>query len=90
MDLVMYSDADQAGDINDRISTTGYVQYLGLNPISWSSKKQTTIARSSIEAEYRAVTSAVAETTWIKNLLFELSVILPKAPIIYCDSIAVT
>ena len=86
----MYTDADWAGDVNHRISTTGYLQFLGLNPISWSSKKQTIIARSSTEAEYRAITSALAETTWVKNLLFELGIILPKSPIIYNDNIGVT
>ncbi|XP_071700167.1 uncharacterized protein [Rutidosis leptorrhynchoides] len=61
--LYMYSDADWVGDVNDRVSTTGYLLFLGRNPISWSSKKQTTVARSSTEAEYKAVASALAETT---------------------------
>jgi hypothetical protein len=46
------------------------------NPISWSSKKQKIIAHSFTEAEYRAVTSALTETTWVKNLLMELGVTL--------------
>ncbi|XP_039137089.1 uncharacterized mitochondrial protein AtMg00810-like [Dioscorea cayenensis subsp. rotundata] len=63
LNLVMFSDADWAGDINDRTSTSGYVQFLGHNPISRSFNKQTTIARFSTEAEYRAVASGLAKTT---------------------------
>ncbi|XP_068338891.1 uncharacterized mitochondrial protein AtMg00820-like [Pyrus communis] len=47
-----YSDTDWAGDPNDRRSTSGFIVFLGLNPISWASKKQHTISRSSTEAEY--------------------------------------
>ena len=59
--LHAYSDADWAGDIDDYLSTTAYVVYLGGNPISWSSKKQKGVARSSTEAEYRAVADTASE-----------------------------
>jgi len=59
--LFMYSDADWAGDINDRTSTSGYIFYFGQNPISWSSKKKHTVARSFTEAEYRSVTSSLTD-----------------------------
>lgn len=49
--LQAYSDADWAGDLSDRKSTTGYVIYYGHNPILWSVKKQPTVARSSTETE---------------------------------------
>ncbi|KAF3668615.1 putative LRR receptor-like serine/threonine-protein kinase-like [Capsicum annuum] len=88
--LFMYSDADWAGDINDRNSTSGYILYVGANPISWSSKKQRTVARSSTEAKYRAVASALAEVNWIQKLLVELHVQLPDPPIIYCDNVGAT
>ncbi|KAL3510489.1 hypothetical protein ACH5RR_029890 [Cinchona calisaya] len=88
--LHMYSDVDWAGDINDRTSTSGHILFLGSNPISWSSKKQRTVACSSIEAKYRAVASALAETNWVQNLLRELHVPITITPTIYCDNIGAT
>nr|GEX93136.1 putative reverse transcriptase, RNA-dependent DNA polymerase [Tanacetum cinerariifolium] len=70
--LVAYSDADWAGCPTTRRSTYGYCVFLGNNLLSWSSKRQFTISRSSAEAEYRGVANAVAETCWLCNLLREL------------------
>ncbi|XP_050104649.1 uncharacterized mitochondrial protein AtMg00810-like [Malus sylvestris] len=67
--LKSFSDADWASDPNDRRSTTGLVVFLGNNPISWSFKKQQIVSRSSIEAEYRAISSIAAELDWIQQLL---------------------
>ena len=86
----MYSDADWAGDINGRTSTSGYILYFGQNPISWSSKKQRTVARSSTEAEYQAVASALSETNWVMHLLCELQVPLIDRPKIFCDNVGAT
>ncbi|XP_062227327.1 uncharacterized mitochondrial protein AtMg00810-like [Phragmites australis] len=63
--LTAYSDADWAGCPNSIRSTSGYCIYLGDNLVSWSSKRQTTVSRSSAEAEYRAVAHAVAECCWL-------------------------
>ncbi|KAK6150908.1 hypothetical protein DH2020_015840 [Rehmannia glutinosa] len=71
-----YSDSDYAGNIDDRKSTSGSCEFLGGNAISWCSKKQKTIARSSTEAEYRSLASCAAEVLWIKNLLQELHVVV--------------
>ncbi|XP_020679499.1 uncharacterized protein LOC110097467 [Dendrobium catenatum] len=60
-ELIAFVDADWAGDKQDRNSTTGYCIFLGATLISWSTKKQATIARSSTESEYRALTTAVTE-----------------------------
>ncbi|KAG8474566.1 hypothetical protein CXB51_031309 [Gossypium anomalum] len=64
--LVCYSDADWASLVEDRRSTTGYVIYLGANPIAWCSKKQAVVSRSSSEAEYRSLANCVSELLWVK------------------------
>ncbi|KAK3020284.1 hypothetical protein RJ639_045833 [Escallonia herrerae] len=88
--LLVYSDPDWAGDPTDRTSTTGYVTYLGSTPISWCSKKQRSVSRSSTEAEYRAVAAALAETNWLTNLLRELRFPLKAIPRILCDNVGTT
>ena len=69
-----YSDADWAGDPTDRRSTTGYCFYLGDSLISWRSKKQSVISRSSTESEYRALADATAELIWLRWLLADMGV----------------
>jgi hypothetical protein len=62
--------------------------FLGDNLISWSSKRQTTVSRSSIEAEYRAVANGVAEACWLRQLLEELRNPLTKSTLVYCDNVS--
>jgi hypothetical protein len=81
-DIVAYSDADWAGCPDTRRSTFGYCVYLGPSLISWSSKRHPTVSRSSAEAEYRAVANAVAECSWLRQLLLELSCPVDKATIV--------
>lgn len=88
--LHAFSDADWAGDSDDYVSTNAYVIYLGKTPISWSAKKQTGVARSSTEAEYRSVANASAEIRWICNILTELGITLPAPPVVYCDNLGAT
>ena len=88
IDMVAYSDADWAGCPDTRRSTSGYCVYLGPSLISWSSKRQPTVSRSSAEAEYRAMTNAVAECSWLRQLLQELLCVVPKATIVYCDNVS--
>ncbi|XP_019098383.1 PREDICTED: uncharacterized protein LOC109131670, partial [Camelina sativa] len=78
--LHAYTDADWAGDSDDYVSTNGYIVYLGQHPISWSSKKQRSIARSSTEAEYRSVATTSIELNWICSLLKELGVSFTTPP----------
>ncbi|CAL2225177.1 unnamed protein product [Prunus armeniaca] len=72
LNLHAYSNADWAGDPNDRHSVSGFIVYLGSSPISWAFKKQHTVSRSSTEAEYRALAIAVAELAWIRQLFCDL------------------
>ena len=84
--LSAFSDADWAGDPSDRKSTTGILVFLGSSPISWSSKKQSTVLRSSTEAEYRALASTVAKLAWLCTLFQELGLSLPHIPVLWCDN----
>lgn len=70
--LVGYSDADMAGDIDDRKSTTGVVFLLGGSPVSWQSQKQKVVALSSCEAEYIAATTAACQGVWLAQLLGDM------------------
>lgn len=69
----VYCDADWAGDVDDRKSTTGCVVLLFGSPIFWMSKKQATVALSTAEAEYMAISAALQEVKWLAQLLGELS-----------------
>ena len=66
-----YSDADWAGDIETRRSTSGYVFQIGNSTISWCSRKQSSVAKSSAEAEYIALSFATQEAIWLRRLLFD-------------------
>ncbi|XP_073355215.1 uncharacterized protein [Aegilops tauschii subsp. strangulata] len=71
-----------------RRSTSGFCVYLGDALVSWSSKRQATLSRSSAEAEYRVVANAVAECVWLRQLLGELLCPLRSATLVFCDSIS--
>ena len=60
--------------------------FLGQSPISWKTKKQTTVARSTAEAEYRSMASTCCEITWLKNLLNDLEVKHSQPIILFCDN----
>nr|XP_018625816.1 uncharacterized mitochondrial protein AtMg00810-like [Nicotiana tomentosiformis] len=70
-----------------RRSTTRFCIFLGSNLISWYAKKQPTVARSSTEAEYRALAIATAEATWLQYILRDLGVFLTSPVSAKCDNI---
>ncbi|XP_031106143.1 uncharacterized protein LOC116010773 [Ipomoea triloba] len=89
-DVHAYSDSDWAGCPNDRKSTSGYAVFLGTNLISWVSRKQRTVARSSTEAEYKGLADVAAEVTWVVSLLRELGLHSGAPATLWCDNLGAT
>ncbi|XP_062085272.1 uncharacterized mitochondrial protein AtMg00810-like [Humulus lupulus] len=86
--LTGFSDADWGCCPDDRKSIAGYCVFLGESLISWSSQKQSVVARSSTESEYRALAQLAAELSWLLELLKEMHIQIPTTPIIWCDNIS--
>jgi hypothetical protein len=83
--LIGYCDADYVGDRIDRKSTSGSCQLLGDNLISWSSKRQSTIALSTAKAEYIAAAGCITQILWMKSQLEDYQMKEGNIPI-YCDN----
>ncbi|KAG8955677.1 hypothetical protein FRC04_007668 [Tulasnella sp. 424] len=81
-----YSDADHAGCLDTRRSTSGYFLKMGTGAVSWSSKKQTSVAWSSTEAEYIAASIAGQETIWMRGLLRELGFKINSPSLLLVDN----
>ncbi|CAL5375989.1 unnamed protein product [Camellia sinensis] len=81
-----YIDADWAGSVTDRRLTSGYCTFVGGNLVTWRSKKQNVVARSSAEAEFRAMAQGVCELLWIKLLLSDLGIDQTDSMRLYCDN----
>ncbi|KAI3769208.1 hypothetical protein L6452_00308 [Arctium lappa] len=83
--LTAYSDADHAGCMLDRKSTSGHIQFLGDKLVSWASKKQLCVSTSTGEAEYVAAASCCSQVLWMRTQLRDYGFKFDKIPI-YCDS----
>ncbi|KAH9650639.1 hypothetical protein KPL70_026448 [Citrus sinensis] len=81
-----FTDVDWSGSINDRKSTSGYCTLLWGNLVTWRSKKQSVVARSSAEAEFRAMAHGVCELIWIRRVLKELKIGFEEHMLLYCDN----
>ena len=84
-DLIGYSDSDYAGCKVDRKSTSGTCQFLGRSLVSWNSKKQTSVALSTAEAEYVAAGQCCAQLLWMRQTLRDFGYNLSKVPLL-CDN----
>lgn len=85
MELVCYSDADYAGDVVDRKSTSGYVCMLGGATVCWRSERQSVVATSTTEAEYVAAAEAVKEIIWARRMVEELVESI-NIPVLHLDN----
>jgi hypothetical protein len=85
--LVAYSDADWARCLDTRRSVMGWCMFLGDSLISWKSKKQASVSKSSTESEYRAMSAACSENVWLHGLLVELGFSQSDSTPLHADNI---
>jgi histone deacetylase 1/2 len=86
LELSAYCDADWASDPKDRKSTSGFLIFLGKSLISWTSKKQSTIAMSSMEAEFLSLTNCIQDILYLRTLLAELHINQKGPTLIHQDN----
>jgi len=85
-EIIGYCDSNYGGNIGDRRSTTGYVFIIGGGAVSWCSKRQPTVATSTTEAEYMALSTAAKEAIWLNKIVKELQLSSVTPISVYCDN----
>jgi hypothetical protein len=83
--LVRFSDSDFAGSLVDRKRTSGACHFLGRSLVSWSSKKQNSVALSTVEVEYIAIGSCCTQILYLKQSLVDYNIKLSSVPLL-CDN----
>lgn len=86
LDLTAYCDADWGSCKDTLRSLTGYCVFLGDSLVSWKTKKQKTVSKSSAEAEYRAMSTTTSELEWLSYLLRDLHINVQLPITLYCDN----
>lgn len=88
LELTAYCDADWGTCRFSARSLSGYAIFLGSSLISWKTKKQKTVSKSTAEAEYRSMSYTTSELIWLEGLFQDLKVQIPTPINVYCDNIA--
>jgi len=81
-----YTDADWAGNVSDRKSTSGYFTFVGGNLVTWRSNKQKVVALSSAKAEFRGMAKGLCELLWLKRLLTKIGIAPSSEMNLFCDN----
>ena len=84
--MLIFTDADWAGDISTRRSTIGYIEFAVGGPLLWLSMLQTTVSTSSMQSEYRALYAVMQEIVWLRVLLSKLQLCMSKPTPFFLDS----
>ncbi|RYE24977.1 MAG: transposon Pol polyprotein, partial [Sphingobacteriaceae bacterium] len=84
--IEVFTDADYAGCLDDRRSTSAYCTFVWGNLVTWRSKKQAVVSRSSAEAEFRAMAQGICEILWIRGILNELQIKFTTPMKLFCDN----
>jgi len=84
--MEVYTDAGYVGFVIERKSTSRYCMFLGGNLVTWRSKKQNGVTRSSAEAEFQVLAHGVCKLLWLRIILRDLKVACEEYMILYCDN----
>lgn len=84
--VAAYTNADWVGSLTDCRSTSGYCSFVWGNPVTWRSKRQSMVARSSVEAQFRFMANGICELLQLRKLLDELGYQVMGPMNLFCDN----